>query len=149
VYLLYVSPAYQKTHSSPEPKRVYILIRFQTQYLSLHLSPPRPLFSVCECMWVIGHRGKCRKCSYGKDSASENSWCFSSKQREYFPSLRTVSDERIKETIPARTSGWSTSQIIVLYDAQRIDGDKAPQCFVQLTVILSTMQKNIPLTLLI
>jgi len=66
-----------------------------------------------------------------------------------FPSLRTVSDEWIKETIPARTSGWSTSQIIVLYDAQRIDGDKAPQCFVQLTVILSTMQKNIPLTLLI
>ncbi|KAL1271482.1 hypothetical protein QQF64_030498 [Cirrhinus molitorella] len=66
------------------------------------------------CMWVIGHGGKWRKCSYGKDSASENSWCLSFKQREYYPSLSTVSDEWIKETIPASTSGWSTSQIIVV-----------------------------------
>lgn len=106
-------------------------------------------------MWVIGHGGKWRKCSYGKDSASENSWCLSSKQREYYPLLSTISDEWIKATIPASTSGWSTSQIIVLsmkcseFRAGR-DGDKAPQCFVQLIVILLTQcSKNISLTYLI
>ncbi len=55
-----------------------------------------------------------RKCSYGKDSASENSWCLSSKQREYYPLLSTISDKWIKETIHASTLGWSTSQVIVI-----------------------------------